>query len=55
MTGFLRSGQSAGHGREVRELVHLVSNWDPLCNEGDLKAHLEGSVGRVVDFKLLSD
>ena len=45
----------ASHNREVGELVHLVSNWDPFSNEGDLEAHLEGSVGRVIDFKLLSD
>ena len=45
----------ACHDREVGELVHLVSNWDPLGDEGDLEAHFEGRVGRVVDFKLLSD
>jgi len=45
----------ACHDREVGELVHLVSNRDPLSNEGDLEAHLEGSIGRVIDFKLLSD
>ena len=45
----------ACHDREVGELVHLVGNWDPLSDEGDLEAHFEGGVGRVIDFKLLSD
>ena len=26
-----------------------------ISDEGDLEAHFEGGVGRVIDFKLLSD
>lgn len=48
-------GTLACHDREVRELVHLISNRDPLSNEGNFEAHFEGSVGRVINLELLSD